>query len=259
MLLFFIFLFGLVLGSFLNVVIVRVPNGRGIVRGRSACTKCGHVLAWYDLVPIVSYITLRGRCRYCKKRISPQYPLIELYCGVIAIASFVAWGHIGILFWIFSFSILLVCAALIIIDFRHLLLPDPIVIFLVVAAGIFALASFVSHSPNPFGTFSWQSFVAGGAFAGVFWGLWYFSHGAWLGFGDVKLIGVMGLVFGFPGSLIVAYMAIILGGLIGLILLVTSRGTRKTKLPFGAFLCIAAIIFLFNHRFLLDLVARFLG
>lgn len=219
------FLFGLIVGSFLNVLIYRIPRDQPFVAGRSHCPHCNHILAWYDLIPVASFLMLRGRCRYCGHTISPQYPIIEI---------------ISAIFFVFAPSapaliVLELFLILAIIDYQHFIIPDGLLIALVIV--------------SPFmGAISWNHVLAVLGCGGFFFALWAISKGRWIGFGDVKFAAVLGLLFGFPGAVVVIYIAVILGGLFGVILLVLHKATGKTPLPFGTLLGLCAIAFIFLEK-----------
>lgn len=159
---------------------------------------------------------LGGKCRSCRARITFQYPLIELVSGLI-------WVFAPTPFAIAALELLLVVA---VIDYQDLIIPDGLVIALAVVAGVF-------------GRISLESFLAALGTAGFFGALWLISKGRWIGFGDVKLGGALGLAFGFPGVLYVVYLAVVGGGLMGLLLILLRRATMKTKLPLGTLLAVA--------------------
>lgn len=256
--LFILIVFGLLVGSFLNVVIYRIPRGQGIVLGRSHCPRCHHELVWHDLIPVVSFVLGRGRCKYCHAPISWIYPAVETAVAFLVVASWYQWGAtLGWLYWFFTLAILLSLFASAVIDLRHLLLPDGILIFLGVIASIFAIAVRFMHVANPFSTFSLAAVAVAFVLAGAFFLLWYFSRGRWLGFGDVKLLALLGLVFGFPGAAIVTYGGVILGGIVGVAVLISGHGTGKTKLPLGTFLCASGILYVFFYQIILDRLMLF--
>ena len=213
-----LFLFGSVIGSFLNVVILRHLSGEGL-NGRSHCVHCGHVLTWYELLPIISFIIQRGRCRKCNRAISPQYPIVELFSGVAAV---LLWPSIT-LFAIFSILLILF-----VIDFRSYLLPDFFILLLSVAV---LLTGAVSLSGLLIGS-------------GFLLFLWAVTAGEGIGFGDVKLMIPIGLLFGPTSTILVLAFAFILGGAFGAYLLITKQATRKTAIAFGPYLAGVAMAFL---------------
>ncbi len=232
-------LLGLVVGSFLNVLIYRIPRGEGFVVGSSRCTTCRHDLAWYDLIPLVSYLLLRGRCRYCAAPFSIRYPIVELISGLFFVFA-------PSVFILIELELFLVIAF---IDAEHLIIPDGLLL---------ALLAVVIAS-NYHAVLSWHQWVAVVSYAGFFFSLWWVSRGRWIGFGDVKLAAVLGLLFGFPAGLLVIYVAVILGAIVGIFLMVTRRATMKTAVPFGTLLAISACCFLFYQDTIIGAVLRLLN
>ncbi len=227
---------GLVLGSFLSVLIERWPAWRGVAAGRSHCPHCSHVLAWYDLIPLVSWIFVRGKCRYCKAPISILYPALE-----IAMAS--VFGAYAYLFGVptgwyaVDYLVLFALVALFFFDLKHQMLPDVIIFPL----GVVVALRLVSMRPD----LLINALATGTLLAAVFGLLYVVSRGRWLGLGDVKLAVVIGLLFGFPATIGVTLIAIWSGGLIGVVLILFRRASPKTALPFGSFWTAAGILAMF--------------
>lgn len=211
------------------MVLERLPSGgKGIVAGRSECPHCHHVLAWYDLIPLISYATLGGRCRYCRARISPRYPLLELaMAGVFAASVLVAGLDV------LDLAILFGLVALFFFDLRYQILPD-VFVFPLIALAVLRLGT--THDYLAF----WGP-VSGVLFFGFFLALYLVSHGRWLGFGDVKLALLIGLLFG-RSAVGVTLLAIWSGAAVGVGLMLTGRANRQTALPFGSFWAAVAII-----------------
>jgi len=242
---------GLLIGSFLNVVIYRVPNGRSIVSPPSACPHCGHEIAWYDNVPVVSWLILRAKCRNCGAPISARYPLVELGTGVAF--GLVAWHFGGPILdsvttpAIISATLVLVAylyfaavsVALSLIDLDTHRLPDAIVLpSYIVAIVLLALASLAA------GEF-WPLLRAGAGMAAlvVAYFLMAFIYPPAMGMGDVKLAGVLGLYLawiGWGALLVGALAAFILGGVFGVILIIAKRANRKSGIPFGPWMLLGA-------------------
>ncbi len=223
--------FGLILGSFLSVLLARLPRRwrgepTGIVAGRSECPHCKHVLGWYDLVPLASYAILGGKCRYCRAGISSMYPALEAtMAGVFGFSAF----HLGTAL---DLVVLFGLVALFFFDLRYQLLPDAITVPLV---GVAAFRVFVQHISVVNAT------LTALVLAGVLGALYLVSRGRWLGLGDVKLAVIIGLLFGAPTAVTVTILAIWAGALWGIALILLGRATRKTALPFGAFWAAVAI------------------
>lgn len=243
-----LFVLGLVFGSFLNVVILRTIAGESPAKGRSKCPKCKHQLAWYDNIPLLSFVWLRARCRYCKKPISWQYPVVELSTALL----FVWWYGVGFAFfkltqtpfvWIqplFWLTVGILLLIILVTDLRYMIIPD----YAVAGLGLMAVCyrSFLSFK----GVMQWVDFglaiVVGMVMMGVFYGLWYFTKGKGMGFGDVKYVMAMGLLLGWPKGLVGLFVAFVLGALVGLGLLFAGKVGRKSLLPFGPFLVLGTVI-----------------
>jgi leader peptidase (prepilin peptidase)/N-methyltransferase len=224
---------GLILGSFLSVLLERLGRRGGIVSGRSECPHCHHILAWYDLIPLASYVMLAGRCRYCGKRISPLYPAVELTMAAVLGSYVFRWGipstwHLADLVLLFGL------VALFFFDLKHRILPDVIVY----PMSIITLVRLASERPD----LLVNAVTMGVALGGLFGLLWAYSRGRWIGMGDVKLAVVIGLLFGFPGAVGVTLAAIWVGALCGVGLILAGRANMQTALPFGSFWTAAAII-----------------
>ena len=227
---------GLALGSFLNVVAARVPLKRSIVRPPSACMACGYEIAWYDNVPVVSWIVLRGRCRSCGTGISIRYPAVELATALLVAGCFWRFGlsgraAVGALF----------CAALVAVaatDLEHLIIPNRIV--LPAAAAVLAAQTAVQPSPE------W-AIAAVGASLGLF--VLAIVYPAGMGMGDVKLALMLGAALG--KTVLVAIMLGAFSGALFGIAIMARGGSRKTKIPFGVFLALGSIVALFAGKPLL--------
>ena len=240
-----IFVFGLIAGSFINVVAIRLPVGGSFVTGRSHCPDCNATLNWYELIPLFSFLILRGKCRTCHSSISWRYFFIELASGLLWVLLFQAYGDKGAIFFLSTVFVAELLLILALIDLNYLIIPDSILISIL----IISLFRFI---PSP------ASFLSAFGMGGFFWILWRYSHGVWVGLGDAKLLAVLGLVFGFPGSILVAYGAIIIGGFIGIALIVFRQANLKTQIPFGTILAGCAIIYLIYAKPILEVFHRYI-
>ncbi len=233
---------GLTVGSFLNVVVWRVPRGESVVSPPSHCPGCGRPVRPRDNIPVVSWLLLRGRCRDCGTTISRRYPLVE--AGTGALFGLAAWwlGPVWVLPAVLYLAAISVALALIDIDHRRL--PDAIVLpsYLVV------LVLLVLASWNPGGAPDWSALlraVVGGAAMYVIYFVLCVVHPRGMGFGDVKLAGVLGMVLGWFGvaELVVGWFGgFLLGGLWGLGLMAARRAGRKTQVPFGPWMLLGALL-----------------
>ncbi len=234
-----IFVFGTIIGSFLNAVIWRLRTGESVVWGRSYCPSCGHTLSPWDLIPAISYLLLRGRCRYCRKSIGAHYLLVELSTGLLFLAFaamdiktgtldqtalvqlLVHWYFVAVLTIIFVY------------DLRYMMILPKVV----VPAAILALVANLALGQGALPLVA----AAAGA-AGFFWLQLAFSRGKWVGGGDVYLGALLGAMLGFPGILVALFLAYISGAVIGSLLILVHRKTWKSEVPFGTFLTAAAVV-----------------
>lgn len=245
LLVFYFFVIGLCFGSFALATAWRIKKKKGFVRERSECEKCHHVLAVRDLIPLVSWLGQRGKCRYCHKKISKLLPLAELAGGTLFAISFAAWpeplhGFLGIAriaVWGFALVLLLI---LFFYDLQWFLLPNKLVYPLwAVAALDFALR--FAQQPH-LSTLLWGC-AAVAVSAGLFLLFYILSDGAWIGFGDVRLGVVIGLLVATPAlAAAVLFVASIVGILFALPSLVTKKRSLSSKIPFGPLLILALVI-----------------
>lgn len=246
--------FGILIGSFLNVVILR--RGARALDGRSACTSCGHTLAWYDLVPVFSWLMLGARCRYCGSVISWQYPAVEAATASIfaLIAGSMSISLLGES-WQGSIALALYCAVaallvcVFVYDLRHTIIPDA-------WAYSFAALAFAAQFVQPYpGGFSWFMICAGPFAAAPLFALWAVSKGKWMGFGDVKLALGIGWLLGPVSGVFAVFAAFVLGSVLLVPVMLAEKvthmhgvppGTRgltmKSEVPFGPFLIAATLI-----------------
>ena len=252
---FIIFLFGLVIGSFLNCVIYRLYTREGFFVGRSHCPKCGHKLAWYDLIPLFSFIALRGRCRYCRQKISLQYPLVELATGIIFLLIFkfqaLNFGELSIFNFYFLFSVfyfLLIASFLIIIftyDLQHYIIPDRIIYPAVAIVFLYQLFKVWSSGFSPNLKILTNPLLSALFASAFFLAIVLASRGRWMGFGDVKLAFFMGLFLGFPDILVALFLAFFIGAIIGTGLIIFKKKGFRSEIPFGPFLVTGTLIAFF--------------
>lgn len=250
-------LLGLCLGSFVNALVYRLhwqenhpkkakqASKYSIIKGRSLCPNCKHELAAKDLLPVISWLQLRGRCRYCKKPISWQYPSVELLTAGLFVLSYVFWANslsqpeqvIGFLVW-------LVClvgfVSLTLYDIKYQILPNKI-IFPLIFVAMFGIAfeAILTESFQPINSATLGALVGGG----LFYALFQISNGSWIGGGDVKLGFLLGLLMGGAWmALFMLFLASLLGTLYSTPLMLTGKLQAKARIPFGPFLIAAAVI-----------------
>lgn len=236
-----IFVFGMIVGSFLNVLIYRYNTGRTIVAGRSMCLSCGRELRWFELIPVFSFLFQRGRCRKCATRISWQYPVVEIATGVLFAAVWqlgLAWFHTALLWAIFSLLV-----AVTVYDLRHKIIPDALVyIFIVLSLVTAYFSSLTEHV------------LTGIGLAAFFALLWLVSSGRWMGFGDAKLALGVGFLLGARGGVSATIFAFWSGAIIGVLLILIQRLSRrpgsftiKSEIPFAPFIVAGVLANLFFH------------
>jgi leader peptidase (prepilin peptidase)/N-methyltransferase len=244
------FVLGLVIGSFLNVVIYRLPRDQSL-GGRSACPRCGTQVAWYDLFPVLSYLVLGARCRHCRAPIAARYPLVELMTGLLAVAVVLRFGFglTGLLYFAFGAALL----AVTFIDLEWQIIPDAITLpglVIGLAAALFARIGATSGIAEP----AWlvtplRALIGAGGGA---LGLWLVAFGyekvtkvEGLGLGDVKLAALLGAFLGGGGVFLTILLASLAGSVVGAGLILSGKGTGRTALPFGTFLAPAGVFVLF--------------
>lgn len=247
-----LFLFGLAVGSFINVLVLRLNTGM-TMRGRSRCFSCLERLKWHDLIPLVSYISIRGRCRYCRSKISLQYPVVELLTGVIfATLAYVA-GPIPLVpvdfqstlsfFEIARYSLAALffttLLALSVYDIRHKIIPNQLSGALLVFAILYELNTMRVFLDSE--TLKLDLFSALGAFL-FFAGLWFISRGRWMGFGDARIALPIGLFLGYQWTIFAIFFSFWSGAIIGIILLLFKKYTRRSEVPFAPFLAFGAFL-----------------
>jgi leader peptidase (prepilin peptidase) / N-methyltransferase len=256
----FVFLFGLIIGSFLNVCILRIPGGKSIVMPASACPKCAAPIRPYDNIPVISYLILGGKCRACKTPISPMYPLVELLTGLLFLACYLAFGlTIESLKWAVFSAIMIV---LVFTDLRERLLPD-VVNYTGLALGL-ALSFFIKPTdgtalwianhmfafPPPAPVLSFADAIFGAAFGSGL--LWLVSEAYFrlrgregMGLGDVKMMLMAGAFLGTKRTLLTILAGSLLGSVLGVAVIVARRKEADYELPFGTFLGMAALLVVF--------------
>ncbi len=230
---------GLILGSFLNVLIYRIPRGLSIVKPRSFCPHCNSKIRWYDNIPVISFVILLGKCRNCKKPISIRYPIVEIITSLSLLLVYKKFYFSYQLFGSIIFTLALITLAF--IDLEHKILPDRITL-----SGFVFFLFYSLSNPS-------KNFLDGiiGAFlgAGILLLLYYFIRKEeGLGFGDIKMMLMIGVFLGIEGTVLSLVIASLLGSLVGILIAVIMRKGMKYALPFGVFLSIGAYISLLWGR-----------
>jgi leader peptidase (prepilin peptidase) / N-methyltransferase len=267
----FIFLLGLCIGSFLNCLIYRLHEGKSL-GGRSFCPKCKHGIAWYDNIPVISFILLRGKCRHCAGRISLQYPVVEFITGLLFVLAFNIQYPISNIQSIFNIQyqisnilisqypsilallrdwfLISIMIIIFIYDLRWYLILD--IISLPACAVVIILNLLIGMS--------WQNMLISGIIGGSFFLIQFLiSRGKWIGGGDIRLGLLMGLALGWPLILEALFIAYILGSIVGIYLIVTKKKEIGSQVPLGIFLSVATVVTLFWGSGMLGWYIRILG
>ena len=247
-----IFLIGICVGSFINVLVLRTHKECKFLRGRSKCQKCQQVIAWYDLIPIVSFLVLRKRCRKCKEPISWQYLAVELATGLAFVLVYLTnidaltgvfpttdtlaplhqgfGGQAGVIpMLIFTFFLIVIF----VYDLKYQLILDRFSVPAMVVALVLNLLLGVSL---------WSMLIGAVVVGGFFLIQWLLSKGTWIGDGDIRLGILMGLILGWKFALVALFLAYVIGALVGVIMILTKKAKMKTQIPFGTFLAAATYV-----------------
>lgn len=242
---FFLFIMGLILGSFANVCIYRMPRDMSIIKPASHCTNCNNSIKWYDNIPVISYLFLRGKCRRCGAKISFIYPAIEILCGILFVSMYFPFGFSYILFpfCLLVFSLLVITA----IDFEFQIIPDEFS-FMLMIVGLFT-SFFNPVLGDTFGQRILNSFIgllAGGGslLAVAIVGKWIFKKDA-MGGGDIKLMAGVGAFIGWEKVLFAIFIASVLGSIVGIILILLKKIIKKQEIAFGPYLALGSYAVLF--------------
>ncbi len=264
---FLLFIFGLVIGSFVNVLALRYDPTRSAahqlsLRGRSKCVRCQATLRWFELVPLCSFLALRGKCRSCGIGISLQYPIVEIIGGLIALTSLYVQPWTVGMYWAVALYILLFIT---LVDLRLRIIPDGanmalgvlgIIGTLTVKKSVLGYLALWLEAPQT----SWTSAMIGGVIGlAIFGAIVMYTSGRGMGLGDFKLAIALGIVFGYPDIILVFMLAFTLGALVGVGCLVTKIATFKDALPFGPFLALGSALTLFCGQRILELYLRAFG
>jgi len=259
MVLLLIFILGLFVGSFLNVLADRLPKEESAIKGRSHCEKCKKELAWFDLIPLLSFIFLKGKCRYCRTSLSFYYPIVELTTGILFAGVFIFIGGayinfistiniINLIYYLFIASSLIV---VFFADLKYGIIPDKIVLPAIIISFLYLILNTYYLIPPHL-----LSALGAGLF---FLALLIVTRGKGMGFGDVKFAFLMGLILGFPNIVVALYIAFLTGAIVGCILIIWKRReTFGTVIPFGPFLATGTLLSIFFGNFIVQNFLRVL-
>jgi leader peptidase (prepilin peptidase) / N-methyltransferase len=241
-------IYGLLLGSFFNVVGLRVPLNKSIVSPRSACPTCAHQLRPYELIPVISYLFQKGKCRGCQSRISPIYPFFELLTGILFATAPLMIGWSGEL--VLALTLISMFIIIVVSDIHYMIIPDKILIWF---AGIFLLERiFIPLTP-------WWNSLLGAVTGFVLLLVIALVSKGGMGFGDVKLYALLGFVLGFKLVLLSFFFSTLLGAVIGGLALLFKIVKRKQPIPFGPFIAAGTLTAYYWGSELIDLYLQFLN
>ncbi len=250
-----IFLFGLVFGSFLNAVIYRLHAGKSWVKGRSICPRCKHQLHFWDLIPVISWLALGRKCRYCSKPISWQYPLVELAVGIGFVLAYLTAmtgtdpSH-RLLLAISWMIDLLFLTIVFVYDWKYYLILDAVIY----------PAAIIAFVINLFLGISWGEMLFAAIIGAGFFLLQYIlSRGTWIGQGDIRLGGLMGIMLGWPGIMAALFVAYVVGSVVGVTLIMLGKKQWGGQIPFGTFLSAATFVILLYGQQILQWYLGYLG
>lgn len=238
------FIFGAFIGSFLNVLIWRMPRGQQAT-GRSQCVNCGKQLNWYELMPVLSFAVQRGKCRGCGEAISFRYPVIELVtAGLFAVSAFLFPPQDWLTSLVYIKVLYVVAIAIIVfmVDWEHYLILDRVLF--PAALTLFLLNALIDLASGRF--LSLSGMLVGGTLSALLamlplWFIWRLSGGRWLGLGDVKFMGLIGLAVGPIGAPVAFFVAVAVGTILSIPLLLLGKKTMQSQLPFGTFLAVGLV------------------
>ncbi len=244
---FFLFLFGAVIGSFLHVMATRGAEGKLWVTGRSACDHCHKLLKWFDMVPVLSFLFLKGTCRFCKKPITQTHLVSEIAFGAVFLIWFalVAMGVLSFsnllltitaLYWLIVF---LTLTYITLVDLKYLIIPDGSIILLTILTLLYQVTTYGLGAPAT--NFIATIAITLGLTTGMFL-LWAGTKGKGLGFGDVKLMIPLGLVAGWPQALVGLFLAFLIGAVVGVFLIASKKRQWRQPIPFGPFLIVGFLL-----------------
>ena len=253
-----VFIFGLVIGSFLNVVIWRLHAGESILTGRSHCPKCRHVLGPLELIPVLSFLAQKGKCRHCGKSISWQYPLVELSTAILFLFAYLPHDLRVTAYNFFllarTWFIIATLMVIFVSDLKYYLIPDKI-IYPAAAVVLMTLPLIYGGEISWAGLF--DPLIAGVLGGGFFLLQYILSKGKWIGGGDIKLGALMGLILGLGGLGVALFSAYVVGAAVGLILVASRKKTMKSQVPFGTFLAAGTIFAMFFGTSILNWYLNF--
>ena len=243
-----IFILGLIVGSFLNVVILRLRKNESIIKKRSHCLFCKRKLTWQELIPVFSFLRQKGRCLGCGKKISWQYPLVEFFTGLLFLLEFMysapggliaGWQFPYIVYNLFLWTITCFLIVIFVYDLKYYLVADQIIYPAIIISFLFDIYLWMSSGQS---SILISSLIASLISGGFFLIIIIISKGKWMGMGDVKIGILMGLVLNVQQIFVALFLAFMIGAIVSMVLLILKKKKLKSKIPFGPFLVLATFV-----------------
>ncbi len=256
-----VFFFGACTGSFLNVCIYRIPRGESVVHPRSHCPHCGKMIVWHDNIPLFSFLILGARCRHCRGPIAPRYFLVEL---LTAILFTLVWFRYGVdartpIYW-FVLSGLVMGTF---VDFEHMIIPDRVTLGGILFGFIGSALVPALHGVTGVRTSLEEALIGCGVGVGLLWGVAIGGKLAFrkdaMGFGDVKLMGAIGAFFGWQAVIFTVFLSSLLGSLVGIGLIAAGKKEWQSRIPYGPYIALSAIVWMLYGQFWLELYRRWIS
>jgi prepilin signal peptidase PulO-like enzyme (type II secretory pathway) len=244
-----ILFFGLIAGSFMNVLVHRLDREEGILTGRSRCPKCRRQLGWLDLIPVFSFVLLKAKCRYCRKPISFLYPIVEITMAIVFLAIFHQYQDRSWLLISANMTTAFILVGLIFFDYLFFIIPDKLLVVLTILA-IFINFKFNYHHIG-------YALINGLVLSAIFGIMYLVSRGSWIGFGDVKLSLIIGFLLDYPIGLFAIILAVWLAAATGMVLLVLKKATPKTPLPLGSFISFTSLLLIVFQYDIQKILSRY--
>lgn len=241
-----ILIYGLIIGSFLNVCIYRIPRSESIAFPGSHCPKCNTKLKWYDNIPVISYLTIMGKCRYCGEKISLQYPIVEALNAMLYFIMYSKFGFsLDFVFYSLLSSVLIVVTF---IDLKEMIIPDVLVVIIIILSIVYKIINYLYQGISPQILNSLGGLILAG---GLFLIIIFLSKGG-MGGGDVTLIAALGFVLGIKYVFLNIFLSFITGAVISILLLATKIKTRKDPIPFGPFIVLSFFLTVLGGKVIID-------
>ncbi len=256
---FLITILGIIIGSFINCILYRLEKNESFIKGRSYCPKCKHSLLWKELIPLISWLFLKGKCSYCRKKISIKYPIIEAITGFLFLITTIFvinnYPEFYLFFLIFYLTIVFSFLIIFFFDLKHFLVSELVILYTSIFVVLWSIIAFILEIKT-LDTLLIHLLAA--VFSALFFYLLYIlTKKKGIGFGDIQIIFLLGLIAGFPNILFIIFFASFFGSIVGIFLILFYNKGLKTPLPFGSFLVVLALVALFYSNLIAEIYDKF--